>query len=148
MKITEEKLEGVSERVNQCGSCSQHELVDSLQSQLEQVTKENKQLLADARKFNKQRNEAKEKLEELEGEVERLWKAEKTHRAVHERHVKNRETLTAQLEEAEKVIEFYGDWDTWEKFDLNLPFQCVKDNDLENDHGGKTAREYLKKWRN
>lgn len=53
---------------------------------------------------------------------------------------------TQRREEAEKALGFYGDWDTWEKFDLNLPFQCIKDEDLQSDHGGKTAREHFKKW--
>jgi len=45
-----------------------------------------------------------------------------------------------------EAVEFYGDWDTWDSVDINLPKDCVLDDVcFKSNTGGLKARQALEK---
>lgn len=81
-----------------------------------------------ALKIGKERDQLKLDLENKNSDYENLWK-------------KTLE-LKAELAEAEKVIEFYGNRDSW--VGPENKYQIIATHDCDT-HGGKIAREYLAK---
>ena len=58
--------------------------------------------------------------------------------------MKIKKALEQQLKEAESVIGFYADKESWDDFATTI--NCsILESDCDDTHGGKRAREYLAK---